>query len=299
MNLRQLQYAVLLSETCNFSQVAEKLNITQPALSKQILSLEKELGVQLFDRTNMPARLTVAGEYFIREAKELLYKEEQLMRTMEQFKKGDKGRLVIGITPFRSAYLVSGIIRKMRKKFPGIQIKLVEQGSEVLRKDAADGKFDFAVVNLPVDDSRLEVKLIEPDRLVLVASEELLDEHPELKDKKSISFSKCKDLPFAVVGQGQEMRTLFDKLCSSADIMPEIATEVVNLTTSWEMACSGVAAALLPLQFVNNADTSRSIRVIELEDKINLRQPAVVYKKGQYLSRYAKYAVELLQGTAE
>jgi len=72
MNSRQLQYAIKLSEVRNFSQVAEQLNISQPALSKQILSLEQELGVKLFDRNTSPLTLTPAGDIFIEEAKNYL-----------------------------------------------------------------------------------------------------------------------------------------------------------------------------------------------------------------------------------
>lgn len=294
MNLRQLQYAVLLSETGNFSQLAEKLNITQPALSKQILSLEKELGTQLFDRNSNPVTLTAAGEYFIREARDLLYKEDQLLRSMEQFKSGDKGQLVIGITPFRSAYLIPEIVKKIRIKFPGIQVKLVEEGSELLRKDAADGKFDFAVVNMPIDEALLDATLIEPDRLVLVLSDEIAQNYPEIKTAKEIDFKECKEIPFVVAGPNQEMRMLFEKLCLSTGVRPVVAAEVVNLTTAWEMACSGVAATLLPLQFVNSEISNRQLTVIELKNDVYLRQPAVVVKRGQYVSEYARYAVELL-----
>ncbi len=294
MNSRQLQYAVMLSETGNFSQLAEKLNITQPALSKQILSLEKDLGVQLFNRNTNPVTLTAAGEYFINSARDILYKQDQLFRSMEQFKSGDKGQLVIGITPFRSSYLIPGIIKKLREAFPGVQVKLIEEGSDVLRKDAAEGKFDFAVVNLPVDEAVLDVTLIEPDRLVLVATDEFIENHPLLKGKKEIVFMECKDIPFVVVSANQEMRILFDKLCASSAVQPDIAAEVVGLTTAWEMACSGVAATLLPLQFVKRENTVRPVTVIELKDNIYLRQPAVVVKHGQYISDYARYAVDLL-----
>ncbi len=294
MNSRQLQYAVMLSETGNFSQLAERLNITQPALSKQILSLEKDLGVQLFNRNTNPIALTAAGEYFVNSAKEILYKQDQLFRSMEQFKSGDKGQLVIGITPFRSSYLIPSIVKKIREKFPGVQVKLVEEGSDLLRKDAAEGKFDFAIVNLPVDETVLDVTLIEPDRLVLVVADDLVQKYPQLEGKTEIVFKACKEIPFVVVGANQEMRVLFDKLCVSSDVQPDIAAEVVGLTTAWEMACSGVAATLLPLQFVNRENTDRSVTVIELKDNIYLRQPAVVVKHGQYISDYARYAIELL-----
>ncbi len=294
MNSRQLHYAVLLSEIGNFSQVAESLNITQPALSKQILSLEKDLGIQLFDRNQNPVILTAAGEYFIREAKELLYKETQLLRSMEQFKTGDKGQVVIGITPFRSTYLIPETVKRIRKKFPGIQVKLAEEGSESLRKDAAEGKFDFAVVNLPVDESVLDVILIEPDKLALVVSAEMAENNSLLAQRDEIDFSECKDIPFVVLGTNQEMRQLFERLCASSDVKPQIAAEVVNLTSAWEMACAGVGATLLPVQFIDVEKKGRQMKVIKLKNSIYLRQPAVVVKKGQYLSPYARYAINLL-----
>ena len=168
MNSRQLQYAVQLSEVGSFSKLAETLNVSQPALSKQILSLENELGVKLFNRTSNSLTTTPAGEHFVKEAHQILYKEDQLSRSMMQFKSGEKGELIIGATPFRSSYLVPLLIQELTNKFPGLQVKLVEEGSEFLRRDVAEGKFDISIINLPVDDSEFEVIPMEPDRLVLV-----------------------------------------------------------------------------------------------------------------------------------
>ena len=289
-----MQYAVMLSEVGSFSQLAEKLNISQPALSKQILSLEKELGVVLFDRNVAPIALTGAGEYFVREARELLYKEDNLQKSMEQFKSGEKGTLTIGITPFRSAYLIPRIVKKIREKFPNVKIKLVEEGSEVLRKDATDGKFDFAIINLPVDEAVLDVTLIEPDKLALVVPREIIEKCPKLMGKTKVDFADLGELPFVAVGANQEMRVLFEKLCAKTGVRPEIVTEVVGLTTAWEMALTGVGATLLPLQFVVSEISNGRVEVIELENDVYLRQPAVVVKHNQYLSDYAKYAINLL-----
>ena len=294
MNYRQLQYAVLLSQIGNFSQVAEKLNITQPALSKQILGLEKELGVQLFNRNTTPIALTAAGEHFIREAMELLYKEDQLTRSMEQFKSGDKGTLDIGITPFRSSYLIPKIVKKVRDKFPGVTVRLHEAGSDVLRSAAAEGKYDFAVINLPVDEAVFDISPIEPDSLVLVVPNDIVNSFPEFKGKNQIEFKACRDIPFVVVGPTQEMRQLFEKLCTINNFYPNIAAEVVGLNTAWEMASSGVGATVLPMQFVKSELSNEKVTVIKITDAHTLRQPAVVTKKGQYISEYARYAIKLL-----
>lgn len=292
MNSRQLQYAITLAKVRNFSQVADMLHISQPALSKQIINLEGELGLRLFDRSTTPLSLTAAGEYFIREAEEMCYREEQLMRAMGQFKSGEAGRLTIGITPFRSSYLIPQAVKKIRDKFPGIQVKLHEAGSAQLRTDAEEGKFDFAVVNLPVDEAALEVQPLEADRLVLVVPREyeaLLNE-----DGKSVDFGACKDLPFVAVGQTQEMRHLFDRLCSLAEFSPNVAAEVVSLTTAWAMTCAGVGATILPLQYVKSMPRQGSVIVRELKDAVYFRQPAVITKRGQYLSEAARYAIEVL-----
>ncbi len=294
MNTRQLQYAVLLSQIRNFSLVAEKLNITQPALSKQILSLETELGVKLFNRTSNPLTLTAAGEHFIREAKELIYKEEQLLRSMERYESGKAGQLVIGITPLRSSYLISDTVKAVRDAFPEITVKLREAASGILRKEIAEGKYDFAIVSLPVDDSVLNVLPLEQDRLVLAVPEDLVHLLPDADTLEEIEFSDCKNLPFVVAGQGQEMRVLFDKLCASASFTPSIAVEVVELATAWTIASAGVAAAVLPKQFVEKGHHSDSVKIISIKNAPYTRQLAIVTKRGQYISHAAELAIDLL-----
>lgn len=294
MNSRQLQYAIELAKVCNFSQVAKKLNISQPALSKQILSLENELGIKLFDRTTTPLTITPAGQHFIQGAADLVYKEDQLLRSMERFKSGEAGQLVIGVTPFRSSYLIPDMVKEFREAFPHIQIKLQEAGSDILRKDAADGKFDFAVVNLPVDESVLDIVPLEADRLALVVPLQWMHLLPELDEHQDIKFSACKDLPFVVVQKNQEMRRLFDKLCAANDFYPNIAAEVVSLTTAWSMAHAGVAATILPLQFIHHNVLNPQISIVKIKDSVYTRQPVIITKKGQYISAPAQYAMELL-----
>jgi len=291
MNTRQLQYAITLAKVRNFSQVADMLNISQPALSKQIINLEGELGLKIFDRSTTPLSLTAAGEHFIRQAEELCYREEQLLRSMEQFRSGKAGRLTIGISPFRCMYMIPRIIKSVRDRFPGVQVVLHETGSDTLRKEAAEGKYDFAIVNLPVDDSALEVTPLEADTLVLAVPNGLRGDLPEGGE---VDFARCRDLPFVAVGQGQELRQLFDRLCANAEFHPNIAAEVVGLSSAWALAHAGVGAAVLPLQFVSSAAFDENLTLYTLRGSSFTRQPVIVRRKGQYLSEYAAYAIGLL-----
>lgn len=291
MNTRQLRYAIMLYETRNFSLVAEKLGITQPALSKQILNLETELGVKLFDRTSTPLEVTPAGEYFFREAKNLVYKEDHLIHSMEEFKSGKRGCLTIGISPFRSTYLIPNVVKELKQEYPDVEVVLHETSSDVLRKEAAEGKYDFAIVNLPVDESLLDVTPIESDEMVLAVPKAMCVDLPK---GKQLEFDDCKELPFVVVGQTQEMRQLFEKSCLVANFEPKIAVEVVGISTAWAMCRAGVGATLLPRQFVEYNGVGDEVELFYLKNGIRSRQPVIVTRKGRYVSEFARYAIKLL-----
>lgn len=296
MNTKQMQYALALSETLNFSQVAEQLGISQPALSKQIQHLEQELGVRLFDRNRSPMTLTPAGEYFIRNARELVYKEDQLRKALGQFRSGDSGRLVIGVTPFRSLYLMPELVKKIRNRYPGVCISVHEVNSAQLRKDAAEGKCDLAIVNLPVDTALLDVVPLEPDTLVLAVHHSLLGKLPEAGNDHypEVEFSQLQELPFVVLSPGQEMRTLFDGLCAAAGVQPIIAAEVIGVASALAMARAGVGAAVLPLQFVHSQHFDDHLSLYIVKNSLYSRQPAVVTRRGQVRTPYADYAISVL-----
>lgn len=294
MNTKQIHYVLALAETLSFSQVAGQFGITQPALSKQIQHIEKELGVRLFERSPSQVKLTAAGEHFVKGAKEILIKEEQLLRTVSQYQSGERGTLTIGVTPFRSAYLMPSLVKRLREKFSGLQVRLCEAGSEVLRREAAEGKFDFAVINLPVDEALFDVRPIEQDRLVLVMHSDLTKGRA-FDGVKEIDFADCKDLPFVAVGPTQEMRAQLEALCLGTNVQVDIAAEVVGLTTAWQMARKGVGATLLPRQFVRGQSGAENMLIFDIKNSTYERTPAIVVRKGQPLSRFAKEAIRLLQ----
>ncbi len=296
MNSRQLQYTILLSKVRSFSQAAEELNISQPALSKQIISLETELGVKLFDRNTSPLTLTPAGEFFVAKAQDLLFEEDVLLKTVARYKSGENGKLVIGVSPFRSLYLMPPFVAAMKERFPTLQIVLQEYGRAILHKGINEGQYDFIITNLPVDETKLDAIPLEKDQLVLAVPNRLLHLLPRHQEATArIDFSECTALPFAVVSKDQEMRQLFDKLCTLAHIRPNIYVEVVCITTAWAMAQAGVAATLLPRQFIQADYADNDVTLFELSQGTYIRQPAIVTRKGQFISQYAQYAMELLK----
>ena len=298
MNSRQLQYAVLLSKVGSFSQVAEQMSISQPALSKQILSLEKELGVQLFDRGTSPISVTPAGERFVQQAQDVLDRQDNLLRSMERFRTGESGSLVIGVSPFRSQHLMPDIIKRVKEKYPGVRVCLHEPVSDDIKKGAAEGKYDFAIVNAPVDESALDVRSFEREEIVLAVPNNMLSLLPEHVDRHGgkISISDCSGLPFITVMHNQEMRQYFDRLFARAGYNPEITMEVTGLTTVWAMVCGGLGAALLPLRVTEDSFSDDKVALFTITENRYTRQPLIVSRRGQILSPYAQYAIELLTG---
>ena len=296
MNRRQYEYAVKLAKVRSFSALAEELNISQPALSKQIGTLEQELGIKLFDRSTTPLTLTPAGAFVVEEAKDRLFREEQISRTMDKFRSGQAGRLTIGVSPFRCTYRMPRIVKAIKQRYPDVQVVLREDDSAGLRKDAADGRFDLAVLNLPIDESVLDAYPIENERLMLVVPNELADTLPAAPDEPyaQVALTDCGDIPFVVVGESQELRQAFDKMCIKAGIHPTVAVQVKSLSAALEMVSAGVGATVLPLPFLEGALTEKAVTLFTIRDATFTRQSAVVVRRGQYLSEYAQYAIELL-----
>lgn len=294
MNTRQLQYAVMLAEMRNFSQVAQALSISQPALSKQIIALENDLGVKLFDRNTTPLTLTPAGEFFVERARELLFEEDVLLKTMEKYKSGDVGRLSIGVAPFRSLYLMPSLVIALKERFPQLQLQLGEHGSAQLEKGLAEGSYDFIITNLPVENDRLETIPLVRDTLVLAVPQRLLHLLEKKPGENVVDLSCCEKLPFAVLGKGQQLRMLFDKLCRIARIHPNIYVEVVGVSTAWAMVQAGAAATILPKQFIQDTAALSNVTLFEINQDTYVRQPAVVTRRGQFISEYARFAIDYL-----
>ncbi len=296
MNHRQYEYAVQLAKVRNFSQLSNELGISQPALSKHIATLERELGVTLFDRTTSPLTVTPAGEQFVAEAERLLYAQKQLHRKMEQFKSGEAGRLTIGVSPFRCMYLMPSVVKAVREKFPNVEVVLHELPSAQLRQETLEGKFDFSILNLPVDESVLDTVPIQAETLVLAVPNTFAKDLPctQNGDLREVAFADCVNLPFVTVGEGQEMRQLFDKICAAHNAYPPIAAQVVSLSVALEMASAGIGATLLPLPFLNGTVTDKPVTLFTIRDNAYHRQSAVVMRKGQYLSACAQFAIAQL-----
>lgn len=141
MNLRHLQFFVVLAEELNFSRAAERLHVAQPALSQQIRLLEDRLGTQLIDRGSRPLRLTEAGTYLATEARHILETFEHAALGTREIGLGKRGWLGIGFTRSAVYSVLPPALKAFHRAYPDVELKLFE----MLTEEQADALRDLSI----------------------------------------------------------------------------------------------------------------------------------------------------------
>ncbi|PJJ70731.1 DNA-binding transcriptional LysR family regulator [Diaminobutyricimonas aerilata] len=163
LSIRRLRYFVVTAEELNFGRAAEKLHIAQPVLSRQIATLEKELGVTLFERSARGTVLSPAGAALVEDARALLASATRLQRQARTVARGQT-RFTIGFMP---GVPITPVVRRLRELFPELTVDVVRTGWESQVDVVHDGRVDASFVRLPVSRDDLElVPLFRERRLV-------------------------------------------------------------------------------------------------------------------------------------
>ena len=143
MELRHLRYFVAVAEELSFRKASQRLNVSRPALSKQIKDLENEIAVKLLDRDTVSVSLTKAGEVFLEDSQRLLEQAEQAIERANQAQSGHRGKLRIGSVGIIATDFLPKTLKIFHQKYPGVEVEFVEMlPAEQLRALDA-GKIDI------------------------------------------------------------------------------------------------------------------------------------------------------------
>ena len=146
MDLNLLTEFVTLARHLNFSRTAQELNLTQPTLSRHIVQLEEELGVQMFRRDRQSVSLTEAGALFLPEAAAVLTRYEAARRRLQEYRDGIAGSLILGCRWIYHGELWPGVLHRFRQEYPQVGVRLISyQQADSLREAVRDGVVDAAV----------------------------------------------------------------------------------------------------------------------------------------------------------
>ena len=167
MELRHLRYFVAVAQERNFTRAAEKLNIAQPPLSRQIHDLEAELGIALLDRDSRPIRLTEAGRLFYEHATQVLERVNDLRTMMRRFRDAERPRFVIGFVASTIYAALPALIRRFRAATPGLDVSLVEMVSLDQIAALKEGRIDVGFGRIRFDDPAVRRDVLREERLVV------------------------------------------------------------------------------------------------------------------------------------
>lgn len=189
MDIRQLRYFLAVAAERNFSRAAERLNMAQPPLSRQIQNLELEVGAPLFDRESRPMALTPAGRLFYEQAIQVTRRMDEMKEAMRTFVTANRPRFVVGFVSSLLYSRLPDIIRGFRRAAPDVELQLVEMMSIEQISALKEGRIDVGFGRIRYDDAAIEREVLREERLVAalpIGHRLLAGERPiELADLKN------------------------------------------------------------------------------------------------------------------
>lgn len=168
MDFRELNYVLAIAKKQNITKAAESLYVSQPTLSKFLTSLEEELELKLFQRVGNKYLLTYAGKRYIEKAQEILQIKKDLDVELMDIRRNGKGVLNVGFPSMRSFYILPYALPAFQKKYPNVQVNIVEGTSKKLDQMLLDGELDLAFYSMPpTKNPQLEYERMGKEELVL------------------------------------------------------------------------------------------------------------------------------------
>jgi DNA-binding transcriptional LysR family regulator len=244
MQLQQLRYFVAVAESRHFTQAAANVGITQPTLSKQIHSLEEDLGAPLFARVRGNITLTPAGEALLPLATRILADADTARREIQDLIGLRRGRVRLGATPSLCVALVPPVLRRYRDAHPGVDLHVTESGSLDLVRDLVRGDLDLALIILPERgvDPELRAEPILRDGLVVAS----VDALPAASVSGRVRIADLREQPMAMFRKGYDLRQLTLRACREAGFEPSIAVDGGEMDAVLSFVEAGLGIALVP-----------------------------------------------------
>lgn len=242
MELRLLQSFLVLSEELHFGRAAVRLHIAQPPLTKQIHQLEKQLGVQLFERHPRGVRLTPAGEALVGEAERIFSAVDTAVHQVRHAEHGGAGRLILGFSGATGTALVPGLLRKIAREHPGIDLDIKRYPNSLQVSDGVvDGEVDLGHVLLPFEHPELSTRPVALHRPVLVVDRE----HP-LADRENVRVEDLAEEDFITPRRysGSALLDLIHGVCAQGGFSPKVVKETPDSYTTLMLVAAGLGVSV-------------------------------------------------------
>ncbi|WP_171182179.1 LysR family transcriptional regulator [Ruegeria sp. HKCCD8929] len=271
--LRHIRYFIAVAEELHFRRAAERLGIAQPALSRAIRYLEKELGVELFDRSNRSVTITTAGETFFEGCLTIVNSVEHVIENTRRVNQGQIGALRIGYTDTAISGVLPGQLKAFQDQQPGIVLQPHHDVTTTQLQKLDQGVLDFGFVTGPIDRSEYEQCPIQSESFVCVVYEA----HP-LAVRKSIRLEEISGEDF-VHGSSKDWQQFYAylfPLCRRSGFEPRIVQEAYNTAGILGLVASGMGVTILTDSVRNSIVPG--LAVLEFEDVFEQLQTMAVWR---------------------
>jgi len=280
MDLRRARTFVTVADLQTVSRAALHLRVAQPALSRQIGHLERELGFKLFDRVGRGLVLTGEGEQLLVDCRELLDHADAVEERAQLFRRGDTGVLKVAASPQFIEGILANFLHRFAKLFPHVQVKLREAMGWPEIRDLLE-RGDIHLGQNLASATQLEDQRFQRQRLEAV--DLLLAFKPKagLGIGTSLEISRLAGQPLLLLDQSYVFRRTFDAAFRLAGLVPTIAFESRTPHTLVAMAESGHGVAVIPSTMRVH---SKSLRIAHLTfNRKRLREPLAIFWDGRRL----------------
>lgn len=241
--ISQLRCFVAVAEELHFSRAAERLNMTQPPLSRQIRLLEHHVGAQLLERTSRTVRLTAAGKAFFPDAARILRLAEEAAATARRNAKGDKGSLSIGFTASFGYHLLPAMVRRLRELAPDVSLTLKELVTGAQLEALHAGGLDVGLVRPHSHDGELETVFLAGEELYLAIPKQDADLWPT---EPTLACLQSKPFLMYSPYEARYFHNLLSSCFQREDVMPQVVEYVAQMHTMLALVQSGIGVALIP-----------------------------------------------------
>lgn len=287
MDIRDLKAFYFIVETGNISNASKKLNIAQPALSRQIKQLEASLGTQLFERGSRKIKLTEAGILLRQRAEQILSLVDGTIAELTEIHSGIGGNISIGTVTTSGALLLPELIQEFCTLYPHVTFKLWEgNGLHVL--DLLDkGVIELGIIRSPFDIDNYDSIIFPKEPLVIAMKKSLCTPN---NNAKTIRLIELANQPLIIPLRWKDM---FEEWCAKAGFSPHIVclSDGIVLNVLW--AKSGIGVALVPKSTEGLISDSTLIYKEIIEPEVST-QTAILWTKNRRLSASSKLFLELI-----
>lgn len=261
MNLEQLRSFVEVARLGHFTRASESLHLAQPSLSRQISTLERELGAELFHRARGNISLTAAGETLLPRAQRMLAEAESIREEMGELAGLRQGRVRLGAPPTLCVSLVAEAVSVFHAAHPGVDLHLTEGGSRLLVEQLALGVVDIALITesdaQPAPGVSLTRTPLLTEELVVVSSAS----QPALTTGEVISIEQLAALPLVTFADSYSLRATTDAAFRAAGLDPNTVLEGAEMDAVLRFVERGVGVAVVPAMVLLDRPELRSVRL--------------------------------------